>query len=138
MKTQRIPFGPDNRMLARTFNNGCPAVLPGERAGARIKPRCQPLCSQPISDHGAGTVRRWAAVNLNSRHRAGPEQACSCARSSGPCPECTSYNHTSAFIQPAIYIARRTPLFLSPATSLFIHGPATAAGPASFYITASA
>jgi hypothetical protein len=32
-------------------------------------------------------------------------------------------------------IARRTPLFLSPATLPIIHGPAAAARPASFYTT---
>jgi hypothetical protein len=29
----------------------------------------EPFCSQPISDHGVGTVRPWAAVNLNIAHR---------------------------------------------------------------------
>jgi len=95
MKTQRILFERNNRVLKEAFNNGRLAVLPGESAGERIKPLCEEkpsnrgngkatvvsslfrtttgssgrrapaLCSQPISDHGVGTVRPWAAVNLN-------------------------------------------------------------------------
>jgi hypothetical protein len=93
MKTQRIQLERNNRVLVEAFNNGSLAVLPAERAGPRIKPRCEEnpsnrgkgkatvvsslvrattdssgrraptLCSQPISHHGAGTVWPWAAVN---------------------------------------------------------------------------
>jgi hypothetical protein len=105
----------------------------------------QPFRSQPLSVHGVGTVRPWAAVNLNiargrhnvsardgglpaSRRAGAGASLCALLRSLPrmhllqSCQCIHSTNHT---------IARRTPLFLSPATLPLIHGPAAATGPAS-------
>jgi hypothetical protein len=48
-----------------TQNESPPAVLPEKRAGARIGRQHLAALSQPISVHGAGTVRHGAAVNFS-------------------------------------------------------------------------
>jgi hypothetical protein len=167
-------------MLIEASHNAYLTVSLAERAGARIKPQCEEnpsirakgkapvvsslfrattdnsgrrapaLCSQPISDHGVGTVRPWAAVDLTITHRRHNVSA----RDGGlPASRRTGAGaFLCALLRPLLRmhllqscqcihstihtIARRTPLFLSPATCLFIHGPAAAAGPASFYTSA--
>ena len=117
--------------------------------GARIKPRCEPLCSQPISDHGVGTVRPWAAVNLTiaqGRHNVSARDGgFPASRRTGAgaflyalprplplnAPPTTmpvhSFNHpyhrpADAVTHACVPVAGDLPL---------IHGPATAASPAS-------
>jgi hypothetical protein len=167
MKTQRTPF---HRSSLPTICRQFPATRAcsqREREGVReshsnkevvrchaktrIKLRCQPLCSQPISVHGAGTVRPWAAVDLTiarGRHNVSARDGgLPAARRTGagaflcaplrPLPRmhllhsCRCIHSTSHTHRPAdavVPVAGDPPL---------IHGPAAATGPASFYITAT-
>jgi hypothetical protein len=149
MKTQRnflypLPLGGEGLRVRGKSNVGLwPSLL---LSFIEKENYSKPFRSQPISDHGVGTVRPWAAVDLNIAHRrhnvSARDGGLPASRRTGAgaflcallrpllrmhllqsCQCIHSTNHT---------IARRTPLFLSPATCLFIHGPAAAAGPASF------
>jgi hypothetical protein len=171
MNTQRIPK-PNNRLLTLDANRGHESaggasVLAsrhprphrgrgrGEgaircQARALVKPQCEPLCSQPISDHGVGTVRPWAAVDLTIAHRrhnvSARDGGLPASRRTGagaflcallrPLPRMHLLQSCQCIHSTIHTIVRRTPLFLSPTTCLFIHGPAAAAGPASFYTSA--
>jgi hypothetical protein len=116
------------------------------RTKARITPRYQSLCSQPISVHGVGTVRPWAAVNLTitqGRHNVSARDGgLPASRRAGagaflcallrPLPRMHLLHSCQCIHSSNHAIARRTPLSLPPATTPIIHGPAAAAGPASF------
>ena len=116
----------------------------------------KPLCSQPISDHGVGTVRPWAAVNLNIAHRRHNVSA----RDGGlPASRRTGAGaFLCALLRPLLLNARPTimpvhssnppshrltdavthacvPAAGDPPT---IHGPATASGPTSLYTATDA
>jgi hypothetical protein len=121
-----------------------------DRAGARIKPQCEPFCSQPVSDHGAWTVRHWAAVNqsiVQCRHNVSARDGgFPASRRTGAgaflcaplrplprnAPPTTMTVHSS---NPPCH-RRADAVVLAAGDPPLIHGPATASGPASFYTTA--